>query len=83
VKCFRATMYSESGVQAGPFRRRKLSFVTACGFEPSRSMTQMLSPPERSLVKAIQRPSGEKRGCMFHVIPSVSCVAVPPSKGIV
>ena len=59
VKCLRAAMYCESGVQAGLLRRRKLSFVTCCGFLPSRSMIQMLSPPERSEVNAIHLPSGE------------------------
>ena len=28
-------------------------------------------------------PSGEKRGCASKAIPEVSCVAVPPSNGMV
>ena len=38
-------------------------------------MTQMLSPPARSLVKAIFVPSGEKRGCSSHATPCVIGVA--------
>ena len=58
VKCLRAAMNSLSGVQAGLFSNRKLSFVTWTGSEPSRPMIQMLSPQPRSVVKAMNRPSG-------------------------
>ncbi len=58
MKCLRATMYSPSGVQVGLLSRRKVSLVTARGFVPSRSMTQTLSPPPWSLVKAIHLPFG-------------------------
>jgi hypothetical protein len=54
-----ATRYSESGDQFGSLVRRKVSLVTCCGFEPSRFMIQRLSPPARSLVKAIHFPFGE------------------------
>ncbi len=76
-------MNCESGVHAGLFGSRKLSFVTCCGFFPSRPMIQMLSPPDRSDVNAIHFPSGEYRGCMSHGMPEVSAFASPPPNGIV
>jgi len=45
------------------FKRVKVSVVIARGEAPSAPITQILSPPPRSEVKAIWRPSGEKRGC--------------------
>ena len=45
-------------------------------------MIQILSPPPRSLVKAIFEPSGEKRGWMSQARPLVIALAVPPSIGI-
>ena len=38
MKCLRAATYSESGVQAGLLGRRKVSFDTCFGSEPSRLM---------------------------------------------
>ncbi len=58
MQCLRATMYWPSGDQAGLLSRRNDSLVTAWGFEPSRFMIQMLSPPPWSLVKAMVLPSG-------------------------
>ena len=62
VKCFLATRNRPSGLQLGWLRRRNFSVVTCRLSEPSRFMIQMLSPPPRSDVNAIRRPSGEKRG---------------------
>jgi hypothetical protein len=62
------------------------SFETAFGLRPSASITQMLKRPPRSLVKAIDLPSGLKRGCMSNAGPLVSRVAgaVPlPAIGMV
>ena len=51
--------------------------------EPSVFMIQILSPPPRSEVKAICRPSGEKRGCTSNGRPLAIRVARPPAIGIV
>ncbi|MDT4866448.1 hypothetical protein D3C73_665130 [compost metagenome] len=82
VKCLRPTMNWPSGVQAGEFSRRKVSLDTWRGFEPSRSMIHRLSPPPRSEVKAMERPSGEKRGCMSQATPEAMARASPPAIGI-
>ena len=82
MKCLRAATYCESGVHVGLFSSRKVSLVTCCGFLPSRSMIQMLSPPERSEVNAIHLPSGEYRGCMSQGMPEVRGFASPPPAGI-
>ena len=46
-------------------------------------MVQMLSPPPRSLVKAMREPSGEKRGWNSHAMPDAMAVAFPPLTGMV
>lgn len=59
----RPSTYSPSGDQAGALTVRSFSCVSARALRPSRSHTQRFSMPERSLAKAICRPSGLKRGC--------------------
>ncbi len=71
-----------SGDQSGWFNRRKSSSLTWVGFDPSRFITQMLSPPPRSEVKAIWRPSGEYFGCMSQATPRAMTRASPPVIGI-
>ena len=83
MKCLWPAIHSPSGLQAGLLTRRKLSFETCFGSLPSRFMIQMLSPPARSLVKAIHCPSGEKRGCMSQETPALIALASPPAAGIV
>ncbi len=81
VKCFRAAIYWPSGDQVGPFSSSKFSRVIWRRFWPLASITQMLSPPPRSEVKAICRPSGEKRGWLSNGRPSAMRVARPPVIG--
>jgi len=83
VKCLRAAIYWPSGLQVGAFNRRKVSRVIARAPEPSAFITQILSAPPRSEVKAISRPSGEKRGCMSKASPDVIRVGRPPAIGMV
>ena len=83
MKCLRAAIYWPSGLQVGAFSSRNVSRVIARAPEPSAFITQILSPPPRSEVKAISRPSGEKRGCMSKARPEVIRVGVPPAIGIV
>ena len=45
-------------------------------------MIQMLSPPARSEVKAIWRPSGDHFGCMSQATPEAMARASPPETGI-
>ena len=78
-----ATMNRPSRLQLGWLSRRKSSVVTCRLSDPSQFIIQMLSPPPRSDVKAIRRPSGEKRGCTSHASPSAIRVGAPPSIGIV
>ena len=82
MKCLRATMNSPSGDQSGEFSRRKLSSDTCVGFDPSRFMIQILSPPSRSEVKAIFVPSGEYFGCMSQATPDAMARASPPPIGM-
>jgi hypothetical protein len=56
-------MNRPSGLQVAWLSSRKSSLVSWRLSEPSAFMIQILSPPPRSDVKAIRRPSGEKRGC--------------------
>lgn len=71
------------GDQLGWFSRRKSSFVTCRLSLPSAFITQILSPPPRSEVKAMRLPSGEKRGWTSHERPSLMRVGVPPVMGMV
>jgi hypothetical protein len=48
---------------------------------PSAFISQMFSIPPRSVVKAIVRPSGEKRGCESNAGPRVIGRAAPPAIG--
>ena len=82
VKCFRATMNWPSGDHSGWFSRRKVSFDTWVGLEPSASMIQILSPPARSDVKAMWRPSGDHFGCMSQATPEAMARASPPATGM-
>ncbi|MNT12073.1 hypothetical protein D3C86_1522750 [compost metagenome] len=82
VKCLRPTMNWPSGDQSGWVSRRKVSFDTCLAFDPSRSMTHRLSPPPRSEVKAMERPSGENLGCMSQATPEAMARASPPLIGM-
>jgi hypothetical protein len=83
VKCFLAAMKRPSLLQVGWLSRRKSSLVTWRLSLPSAFMIQILSPPPRSEVKAMRRPSGEKRGCTSQARPSAIRVGVPPEIGMV
>ena len=82
VKCFLAAMNRPSGLHEGWLRSRKSSFETWRLSEPSAFMIQILSPPPRSEVKAMRRPSGEKRGCTSQARPSAMRVGAPPPIGM-
>ena len=45
-------------------------------------MTHRLSPPPRSEVKAMERPSGEYLGCMSQATPEAMARASPPVIGM-
>jgi hypothetical protein len=60
-----------------------LLLVSARAPVPSARITHRLSPPARSLMKAIHLPSGEKRGWKSQGMPCVSALASPPSMGTV
>jgi hypothetical protein len=76
-------MYCPSGLHAGTAARTKGSVKTARGLPPSASITHRLYCPRRSLMKAMERPSGEMRGCVLIAIPEfcVSATASPPATG--
>ncbi|WP_235562796.1 hypothetical protein [Brevundimonas sp. Root1423] len=78
----RPTTNWPSGVHSGWFTSRKVSFDTCVGLEPSASMIQMLSPPPRSEVKAMWRPSGDHFGCISQATPDAMARASPPATGI-
>ena len=60
VKCLRAAMNSSRAPRSGCSSGGSSPSSPAAGSSPSRSMIQMLSPPERSDVNAIHLPSGRK-----------------------
>jgi hypothetical protein len=73
-----------SGVHAGSSAVAFRSLNTARGFDPSAFMTYKLYWPRRSLMKAMDFPSGEMRGWRLSATPlvCVRTVAVPPLDGI-
>ena len=64
TKWRRTKMYWLSGDQAGLLTNQRFSLLTWRAPLPSRAITQMFHSPSRSLVNAIDLPSGLKRGCM-------------------
>jgi hypothetical protein len=77
-------MYLPSGDHVGLLTNHFFSREICFGSFPSTSIVQMFQSPSRSLVNAIRRPSGLKRGCMSNTGPPAIRVAgaVPPSSGI-
>jgi hypothetical protein len=63
-------MYRPSGVHTGLFTCRSRSRVTWRRFCRPTSIVQRFSSPSRSLVKAMRRPSGLKRGCVSYAVPA-------------
>lgn len=76
--------YCPSALHAGTAARTMGSVKTARGLPPSASMTHRLYCPRRSVMKAMERPSGEMRGCVLMAIPEfwVSATASPPWLGM-
>ena len=74
-----------SGVHAGSNAVALRSLETARGLEPSAFITQRLYCPRRSVMKAMDFPSGEIRGWKLRATPlfCVSTRASPPDAGIV
>ena len=76
-------MYCPSGDHIGEDRALSTSFVILRAPVPSAFTSHRLSPPSRSEMNAIVRPSGLQRGMQSHAIPLVRRVAVPPAIGMV
>ena len=81
TKCLRAARKRPSGLQTGLLTSRKSSRLICFGSPPVVEIVQTLSPPLRSLMKAISEPSGLNRGIMSHAIPFVRASASPPPMG--